>query len=283
MTHRGFSIYYNHKRWINAPITYMKRTCPKLDYETLRDPSTAGKICITTLTDSKSTSTKYRFMRWRNFDGILELTWQNKRAYAAKHGYHLYDGSDLIDLSRPPAWSKIKAVKRLLQEERCDWVMWADADTVIMNSDVKIEDFLPEDSTKDLLVAGDIGGGYNSGVFYFRNTPWSRKVLDDWWDMESFVYPPGFALSGDNAALKALLADMADFDRHVLAPPRCTFNSFAKFLTLGQSLAVMDHLTEQTWYMDEGHYHKSDFIAHTPGIDNKEQALRLLLQEADRA
>jgi hypothetical protein len=80
--------------------------------------------------------------------------------------------------------------------------------------------------------------------------------------------------------MKALLASMPDFHDHVLAPPRCTFNSFASFLTLGESLQVMDHLQEQPWYMDVGHYHKGDFIAHAAGKDNKLECIRLLMHEA---
>jgi hypothetical protein len=279
--HRLFSLYMTHRRWINAPITYMDRVCPSTTYSTLEKiPSEAGKICLTTLTDSKSTGMFQRFMRWRNYDGILELTWQNKFEFAAKNGYHLHDGSKWIDTSRPPAWSKIQAVKHLLTDKGCDWVMWADADTVIMNSDVRIEDFLPQDPTKDLLVASDNGGGYNSGVFLVRNSPWALQFLDDWWNMRSFVRPPGMSLSGDNNAMKALLRDMKDFDDHVLSPPRCTFNSFAKFLTLSESVTTIDNLEEQEWYFDERYYHKGDFIAHTPGYDNKAECLRMLLQEA---
>ena len=276
--HRMFSLYMSHRRWINAPITYIERTCQSPQYETLQDDSVS--ICITTLTDSKSTSRFQRFMRWRNFDGILELTWQNKIDYAKKHAYFLYDGSDQIDTSRPPAWSKILAVSHLLEEDHCDWVMWTDADTVIMNSDQRIQDFLPADPTKHLLVGSDNGGGYNSGVFLLRNTEWSKKFLQDWWNMRSFVRPPGMALSGDNNAMKALLKDLPDFDQNVLSPARCTFNSFAKFLTLSEQMDVITNLDSQPWYYSEDYYHKGDFLAHTPGYDNKGDCLRLLLQEA---
>eukprot|EP00522_Entomoneis_paludosa_P016248 CAMPEP_0172440060 /NCGR_PEP_ID=MMETSP1065-20121228/844_1 /TAXON_ID=265537 /ORGANISM="Amphiprora paludosa, Strain CCMP125" /LENGTH=348 /DNA_ID=CAMNT_0013188841 /DNA_START=134 /DNA_END=1180 /DNA_ORIENTATION=- len=277
--HRIFSLYMSHRRWINAPITYMERPCRSPHYDTVQEEN-VGKICITTLTDSKSSSSFQRFMRWRNFDGILELTWQNKMDYARKHGYNLYDGSELIDTSRPPAWSKILAVADLMNKDECDWVMWADADTVFMNSGQKIENFLPADTSKHLLVGSDNGGGYNSGVFLLRNTEWSRQFLSDWWDMRSFVRPPGMALSGDNNAMKALLRDMPDFQEHVLSPARCTFNSFAKFLTFSQQMTVMTNLNEQPWYNSEDYYHKGDFLAHTPGYDNKVDCLRLLLQEA---
>lgn len=280
--HRIISTVMSRKKWINAPITYMQRKCPTFEYIPMTpQQASEQKICITTLTDAQSPSLFQRFIRWRNFDGIVELTWPNKQEYANKHGYYLFDQSHLIDTSRPPAWSKVKAVLDLFSKEdhKCDWVMWTDADTVIMNSDVQITDFLPADPKYDLLVASDKGGGYNSGVFLFRNSEWSKRTLEQWWDMKSFVRPPGLSLSGDNNAMKDLLKNMEDFDQHVLSPPRCTFNSFAKFLTLGQSLAVMDKLEEQEWYLDNEHYHKGDFIAHTPGVDNKAEALRLLLEE----
>ena len=280
VVHRLFSLYMSHRRWINAPITYMPRECDAPNYATILHREEAGKICVTTLTDARNYSPVQRFLRWRNFDGILELTWHNKWEYARKHEYNFYDGSDWMDTSRPPAWSKIKAVQHLLEEEKCDWVMWTDADTVIMNSDKKIEDFLPADPTKDLLVGSDKGGGYNSGVFVLRNSAWSKRFLQQWWDMESYVNPPGLSLSGDNHALKALLRDMVDFDAHVLSPARCTFNSFAKFLTLSESGTVMDALDQQPWYQSQEYYHKGDFLAHAPGYDNKEHCLRLLLQEA---
>lgn len=281
--HRVVSLIMTHRKWINAPITYMHRACPAFEYEKLPPGEDAGKICVTTLTDHKSPSRLQRFLRWRNFDGILDLTWPNKKEYAQKHGYHLFDGSHHINSSRPPAWSKIKAVKYLLEKEKCDWVMWTDADTVIMNPEIRIQDFLPADKTKDMLVVSDKGGGYNSGVFLFRNTAWSKEFLDVWWNMKAFVRLPGLSLSGDNNALKALLKNMKDLNEHVLSPPRCTFNSFAKFLTLHQSLAIMDHLQEQEWYLDTEHYHKGDFIAHTPGVDNKIECLKLLLLETQNA
>ena len=283
--HRMLSVYMTHRKWINAPITYMERPCPAPPYQTLTTTTSATKtrICMTTLTDHKSPSLLQRFVRWRNFDGILELTWQNKQDYATKHGYQIYDASHLLDTSRPPAWTKIRAVQALLQQQeaKCDWVLWTDADTIIMNSDIKIESFLPADSAHDLLVGSDNGGGYNSGVFLSRNSDWTRQFLEDWWNMNDYVRPPGFSLSGDNNALKALLRELPQFDTKVLSPARCTFNSFAKFLTLSESKTTMDQLPAQDWYLSENYYHKGDFIAHTPGYDNKAETLRLLLQEAE--
>ena len=285
--HRILSTCMSSRRWLNAPITYMSRTCPKFLYEPMsKEKALDQNICITTLTDIQSPSVFQRFVRWRNFDRVLDITWDNKVRYANKYGYHMIDQSHLIDTSRPPAWSKIKAVLDLLANEtlKCDWVMWTDADTLVMNSNIRITDFLPESEQYDLLVASDKGGGYNSGVFLFRNTAWSKQYLTDWWNKKDFVKIPGLSLSGDNAAMKDQLKNMdaVEFNGHVLSPPRCTFNSFAKFLSLHQSLDVMDKLDEQDWFMDNEHYHKGDFIAHTPGVDNKAAALSVLLEEAKK-
>ena len=218
----------NTTEWVKAPINDIYRECAKPPYPTL-SPETfkdAGKICMTTLTDAKAGSPLQRFVRWRNFDSLLEMTWPNKQAYADKHGYYLFNESDTLDKSRPPSWSKIKAAQRLLNEEDCDWVFWLDADTVIMNSEKSVQAFLPSDKDKDLVLTRQKGGSYNAGAWLIRNTPWSKKFLQHWWDMKEFVQPPGLSTSGDNDALKAYLLDQMDpteFKKHIVAPPRCQF------------------------------------------------------------
>ena len=279
--HNVFKIYMGSRTWINAPCTYLERSCPAPQYDVLSpEEQDETRICLTTLTDSKSSSLYQRVMRWRNFDAVLELSWDNKLKYAQKHGYSLYDASHLLDTSRPPAWSKIKAVQHQLESGDCDWVMWTDADTVIMNSDKKVEHFLPSDEDINLLVGSDNGGGYNSGVFLFKNTDWSRQFLQKWWDMKAYVNPTGISLSGDNHAMKDLLRDLPEFDKNVASPPRCNLNSFAKFYPVSESLQAAENMEEKDWYMSESYYHKSDLIAHCAGIDNKDNCIRLLLAEA---
>jgi hypothetical protein len=162
---------------------------------------------------------------------------------------------------------------------------------VIMNSDIRIQDFLPayedDDSTpstttNDLLMSVDTGGGYNAGVWLVRNTMWGRGFLNTWWNMKSFVKPPGLSHSGDNDALKALLHSMPleTLQEHVLAPARCTFNSFIKVVAPKFYDQVADNLKEQDFYLAEAYYHKGDFIAHVAGVDNKVDTMKMLLEAA---
>ena len=121
--------------WREAPIADLETSrVHQLDYQIAETPQ---KICMTTLTDRQSKSFSQRFWRCRNFDAIN--TFANHQNYASRHNYVWRDGSDMIDPSRPPAWSKIKAVEKLMSEAyRCDWIWWIDADAVIMKSDVSL-------------------------------------------------------------------------------------------------------------------------------------------------
>ena len=290
--HRTIVWYKGSKAWVMSPIMHLERQCPPPTYPTLtataegRSKASHLKICLTTLTDEKtkhSSSLFRRFIRWRNYDNILDLTWKSKQDYANKHGYHLFDSSDVVQTGRPAQWSKIEAVQRLLVEEKYDWALWMDADTLFMNTDKKIEDFLPADPDKDLVVAVDVPNpGYNSGSWLVKNSEWGLSFLQNWWDMKTFVRLPGQSLSGDNDAFKVLLKsiDEDEFAQHVAVPPRCTINAFAKFLRPWEMEDMTDQeLQAQPWYMSENFYHKGDWLVHVPGYDNKAGTLQMLMEE----
>ncbi|KAL7561916.1 hypothetical protein ACA910_022477 [Epithemia clementina (nom. ined.)] len=282
LSHRLASYKSSSMLLIKSPISDIARECPKPKYDLMEPNEIAPeKICICTLTDSKKADVLQRMVRWRNFDKLLEMTWPNKQAYAKKHGYSLFDESDTLDTSRPPSWSKILAAKRLLTKESCEWVVWLDADTVVMNSAKRIQDFLPRD--KDLLITEQKGGSYNAGAWILKNTEWSLQFLDQWWSMKEFVHPKGMSTSGDNAALKSYLLgmDKAEFEKHIGVPARCTFNSVTVFLTpkeFEKSKGLPIH--EQEWYLHEEKYHKGDLIAHIAGKNNKIDTTAMLLKDA---
>lgn len=282
-SHRYASYKMNNTAWAKAPINFIDRECPATGYPVLGTKGSAGKICITTLTDAKKADPLQKMLRWRNFNSLLEMTLPNKEAYAKKHGYYVFDESDSLDTTRPPSWSKIKAAQRLLTEEDCDWVFWLDADTVVMNSAKIIESFLPADDTHDLLITAQKGGSYNAGAWLVRNTEWSREFLQTWWDMKEFVKPKGLSVSGDNDALKAYLLGMDPdyFHQHILVPPRCTFNSVTVFLPPEEAESMTaEEVKEKDWYMHLEKYHKGDFIAHVAGKNNKISTTEMLLKDA---
>jgi galactosyl transferase GMA12/MNN10 family len=279
--HRIASFTVNSAVLYKHPLNEVVRECPQPEYEVVSSTWTSAtsrttkklNICITTLTDSARADPIQRLLRWRNFDSLLDMTWPNKQKYCDNYGYTLFDESMSLDSSRPPSWSKIRAVRRLLTEETCDWVFWMDADTVIMNSTKRIEDFLPlSDSGVDLILTQQnhkhLGISWNAGGWLIRKSPWSLEFLDTWWNKKEFVKSKGLSESGDNAALVDYLLSMdkSYFDAHIRVPPRCLFNSVAKFVTKEEKLRLTpENLKKEYYYMDNDRYHKSDFVAHVAG------------------
>ena len=244
----------------------------------------------------------------RNFNDVAALTWPNHQRYAQRHGYTARENSALLDPSRPPAWSKIRAVESMLdlqqQQQQCDWILWLDADVVIMNSTIPLETLIPTDPNVHLIVTADRRFTANSGVWLLRNSDWSRQFLRDWWNSRSYVRRKGLSLSGDNDAFGHLVrqrlhldeatwtaaqaADAARNDPHLRMPARCNLNSFGVFVSqespqqqrLSDPIAVRNAKDKPEWFESELFYHAGDFMAHASGMDQKTRGVQLLLQRA---
>jgi len=106
-----------------------------------------------------------------------------------------------LNVNRKPSWLKVKAVERYLASGDYDWVFWIDGDTVIMNDNVRLESFLPEEEEgqdvdvgtrqtmeKDraevpsLILTKD-HRGINAGVWFMRRSEWSMRFLAHWWSL----------------------------------------------------------------------------------------------------
>lgn len=88
---------------------------------------------------------------------------------------------------------------------------------------------------------------------------------------------PGDSKSGDNDALKHLLAVMpaAEHARHVGVAPQCAFNSYM----WRHSLRQMARLLRHPRAVSLGTWHRGDFIVHLAGFRDKFQALLLLSKQ----
>jgi hypothetical protein len=120
----------------------------------------------------------------------------NKRAYAARHGYDFMAESDRLDPARPTAWSKIALLRRQLPH--CNWAFWTDADSLIMNGTLALEDLVATEA--DLILTHD-HYGLNTGQFLVRNTAWSADFLAEVYAQIQFVDHPWW----EQAALAQVL------------------------------------------------------------------------------
>lgn len=109
------------------------------------------------------------------------------RAYCLKNNYDykcFYTVPDYL-IDRHPAWCKIHYLLEMLKLEY-DYIFWIDADAFFCNFDMKIEDWI--EPNKNLILCRDAGANFsqwnkykhliNSGVMIFKNTEWSKTILE---------------------------------------------------------------------------------------------------------
>jgi hypothetical protein len=97
--------------------------------------------------------------------------------YARRHGYQAVIARATLDAARHTAWSKLLLIEQFLANHpNCAWLLWIDADAVIMNPTRRLEDLI--DENVDFLVADDpTDSGINTGVFFLRNCPAALQML----------------------------------------------------------------------------------------------------------
>ncbi|KAG0457474.1 hypothetical protein HPP92_022631 [Vanilla planifolia] len=221
--------------------------------------------------------------RRRSFRGMMATVGDNKRSYASRMGYDLADAHHLIDPDRPPSWSKIPAVRSQLPSH--EWVFWNDADTVITNSDISLENVLHAvighmdfDASPDFVATEDVNG-INAGVFFVKRSKWSENFLDAWWNQTSFVRF-GSTKSGDNDALKQLIKRLPPHELRAhmrISPMQCLFNSYPWYPSL-KSLYQIISSPRAVW---KGVYSSGDFMVHLAGLDDKKELAARIISDVE--
>jgi len=129
-------------------------------------------------------------IRWDNYGkcDYGDFASLNHHEYANKHGYSyvkkIVNNDDYKDWH--PTWIKIDVLKTYLPI--FDYVVWIDADAVFVNQDIKIEEFITDDV--DLVIpklevdknTGNVWTNTTTGFMIWKNSEWSKKVLNDLWN-----------------------------------------------------------------------------------------------------
>lgn len=103
----------------------------------------------------------------------------NKKSYCKRHGYDFIEDESIWDKSKPIPWSKILLLLKYL--EQYDYIVWIDADILIMNMDIKIETFINRYPEYDQITGSD-WKMQNTGVWIIKNTMFSKLFLKEVWD-----------------------------------------------------------------------------------------------------
>ena len=109
------------------------------------------------------------------------ISFPNKQKYCDKHGYTFLSYTESLNEYCHPAWSKILYLIKHLRD--FDWLVWTDADTYIINSDIKLESFIKDG--KEFIIQCDTEGNYtaiNAGVIFVKNSQFCYNLLKIWWE-----------------------------------------------------------------------------------------------------
>jgi ADP-heptose:LPS heptosyltransferase len=177
---------------------------------------------------------------------LAQITGERLEEYSRRHGYACIRYRHLLDPARHPAWNKVLAVRHAMLSRQGEWVMWIDADAIIMNMDFPAIQLIQDGC--DAIFASDFNG-LSSGVFLLRDCEWSQCFLEATWFLGDLKHDPDeYGPKWDQNTFKHLLFQFSDLARHVAILPPRSMNSY-----LGVD------------------YEPGDFILHLGGMTNEQR------------
>jgi hypothetical protein len=141
----------------------------------------------------------------RGYRALLSRSSLSFERYAGHWGWDLVLSTEDTADGRPAPWGKVPFIRSLLDEY--DWVLWLDADVVIIDLDADIFEVVRDE--KDLYVVEHTWLGQytaNSGVMLMRSSDWMRSLLDSMWVRSEYINHPWW----ENAAMLDLLGYALD-------------------------------------------------------------------------
>jgi hypothetical protein len=173
------------------------------------------------------------------YKGVVAAGIENKMSYCKMHGYDFINCGESLDNSRPVPWTKVLLILDVMKNKQYKWIFWTDADSLIMNKNKKLEEFI--DDGYELIITKDLNA-INSGQFFIKNSEWSNEFLHKVYSHEEFINHHWWEQMG-------VITELQDANNlmHVKIMPQRTFNSYQGFNNL------------------EVDYHPGDFIIHFPG------------------
>lgn len=209
----------------------------------------------------------------QNYKSLYEIGGKTKEEYCKKHGYDclVYNTNDLIPITRQKNWGRVQGILYNLLGPY-DWLFYLDTDILIMNHEIKIEDYI--DDQYDLIIGPLPHEGHlmTSGML-IRNCRWSIEFFLDLYAQVQFIdqpyYSEGKAFATGNpctggyyfeqSALHFLYDTEEKYRKRIKVVPRNCFNS------------------------EIGSYQDGDFLIHFPGQHNKLNLMKKMLSEGYEA
>jgi hypothetical protein len=119
------------------------------------------------------------------YKNIVKYGIQTRVNYCKKYGYTYIDDDTIYDTSREIEWSKILVISKYLSSY--DFLVWIDADTFIMNDEIRLEELIDRLlENKDLMYVA-AHEWVNNGIFFVRNTTLMHEYFKETYKNTSHI------------------------------------------------------------------------------------------------
>jgi FkbM family methyltransferase len=219
-----------------------------------------SKIAIVTLFD-------------KNYEDLANIAVPNFIEYGKKHGYDIIFFDDIIDKTRPPQWSKVKAVESVL--DNYEWVWWIDIDALIINQDIKLESLI--DTNHDIIFTANKYSTISNGSSFYRNCEFTKKFLRDCYELNLDILRDIDLTTFDHEQkpMRTLYLSGGEYASRINLLHERTCNSF--WYTSSPSVLQ----SYPNWNSEDNIYQNGDFVVNFCGRtkDERIQIMKQFLQK----
>lgn len=157
---------------------------------------------------------------------------------------------EITETERPPSWYKIKLILKQF-DLGYEYVMWVDADTLLVNNEFNIKNII--DNVSQIYLCDDFNG-INCGVMIWKKTDITKNILNKMWELTNFIYHGWW----EQAAFRYLYDnDYNNIKSIVKKIPQKIMNSY-DYKLYGKTC-------------EDGQVTEESFIFHLPGIPNNKR------------
>lgn len=207
-----------------------------------------SKICITSL-------------NYDNYKELSNITWENKKKYADKHGYSIFlkQESSMLKNKLVLGFEKIYYIMKMLEKSDFEWIFFVGCDTLIMNYTLKIEDHILSNASNNesFIVATDCNG-INMDSFMVKNDEIGKKIFKECWEARAY-YNDKWCYEQ-----KWFWDNHSKYSESIKIVPQKTMNSYL-------SKKLYPNQTPFDGLGTSSEFEHGDFLLHFPGTDLKKR------------
>jgi len=110
-----------------------------------------------------------------DYKRLTKIAKINTENYCIKYNYDFIDDESIYNPNKPIPWSKIPLILKYI--DIYDYIIWIDADILIMNDIIKFTDFIDTYNSYDIVVGSDFRM-INTGIMIIKNTDFSKNFIN---------------------------------------------------------------------------------------------------------